>query len=240
MENSQIDLSFLEEAEPQQTQENIQDKIINQYKRKYITTRTKYCPSRVKSRNFLSNISYTGLNKSDLFNENFILDVFVLLKNLNPFSLNWKVVDKIKHEMVYMLWKECVPIEFYRCICDEKNFVYLDGQEITHGKVLEIVCNFFDESDENITLLQEQLARFKDVYQYVYSHVFPEVYTASEKRGFNLKSNFHILFKTYRDKMILQQQTFAKNAANFNHQEFEQKPIKLAINFLKWFFFSVI
>ena len=35
MENSQIDLSFLEEAEPQQTQENIQDKIINQYKRKY-------------------------------------------------------------------------------------------------------------------------------------------------------------------------------------------------------------
>ena len=136
--------------------------------------------------------------------------------------------------MVYMLWKECVPIEFYRCICDEKNFVYLDGQEITHGKVLEIVCNFFDESDENITLLQEQLARFKDVYQYVYSHVFPEVYTASEKRGFNLKSNFHILFKTYRDKIILQQQTLAKNAANFNHQEeFEQKPIKLAINFLK-------
>ena len=71
--------------------------------------------------------------------------------------------------MVYMLWKECVPIEFYRYICDKKNFVYLDGQEITDGKVLEIVCNFFDESDENIFLLQEQLARFKDVYQYVYS-----------------------------------------------------------------------
>ena len=136
--------------------------------------------------------------------------------------------------MVYMLWKECVPIEFYRYICDKKNFVYLDGQEITHGKVLEIVCNFFNESDENIFLLQEQLAPFKDVYQYVYSHVFPEVYTASEQRGFDLKSNFHILFKTYRDKMILQQQTLAKNATNFNHQEeFKQKPIKLVINFLK-------
>ena len=51
-------------------------------------------------------------------------------------------------------------------------------------------------------MLQEHLARYKDVYQYVYLHVFPEVYTTSEKRGFDMKSNFHILFKAYRDKMV--------------------------------------
>ena len=79
-------------------------------------------------------------------------------------------------------------------------------------------------------MLQEHLALFKDIFQYVYSHVFPEVYTTSEKRGFDLKSNFHILFKAYRDKMMMRQQSLAKNSANYEHQnetcKFEQKPIK--------------
>ena len=70
------------------------------------------------------------------------------------------------------------------------------------------------------------------MYQYVYSHVFPEVYTTSEKRGFDLKSNFHILFKTYHDKQIIRQQPLAKNQANYENEqpkdthEHEQKPIK--------------
>ena len=62
--------------------------------------------------------------------------------------------------------------------------------------------------------------------------MFPEVYTSSEKRGFDLKSNFHILFKTYRDKQIMRQQSLAKNQANYENEqpkethENEQKPIK--------------
>ena len=79
-------------------------------------------------------------------------------------------------------------------------------------------------------MLQEYLAQYKDIYQYVYSHVFSEVYTTSEKRGFDLKSNFHILFKTYRDKQMIRQYQVAKNPANFEEKnetnEFEQKQIK--------------
>ena len=79
-------------------------------------------------------------------------------------------------------------------------------------------------------MLQEHLARYKDVYQYVYLHVFPEVYTTSEKRGFDMKSNFHILFKAYRDKMLMRQQSTAKNPASYEMQNetwnFDQKPIK--------------
>ena len=85
----------------------------------------------MKSRNFLSNISYTGINKNNFYNENFILDVYVLLvKNMNPFSLSRKISDKLKHEMVYMLWRECIPSDFYRYICEEKNFVYLNGRDV--------------------------------------------------------------------------------------------------------------
>ena len=78
----------------------------------------KYTTTRIKSRNFLSNISYVGINKEDFYNENFIFDVYLLVtKNLNPFSLDRKLNDKNKHEMIYMLWKECMPQRFYQYIC---------------------------------------------------------------------------------------------------------------------------
>ena len=105
---------------PEKSQDS-SNKIVNRHKIRYTATRIKYSPTRIKTRNFLSNISYTGINKNDFYNENFILDVYMLLvKNLNPFSLSRKVTDKTKHEMVYMLWRECIPSEFYRYICHEK------------------------------------------------------------------------------------------------------------------------
>ena len=83
----------------------------------------KYTTTRIKSRNFLSNIAYVGINKEDFYNENFIFDVYLLVtKNLNPFSLNRKLSDKNEHEMIYMLWKECMPQRFCQHICKEKNF----------------------------------------------------------------------------------------------------------------------
>ena len=64
--------------------------------------------------------------------------------------------------------------------------------------------------------------------------MFPEIYSTTEKRRTDVKSNFHILFKTYRDKSILQQHqaiTTTKYPANYEVQriessKFEQKPIK--------------
>ena len=135
----------------------------------------------------------------------------LLVKNLNPFSLSRKISDKARHEMVYMLWREGIPPDFYRYICKEKNFIYLNGRGVGQTGVPEIVGGFIDQGKQNLRMLQEQLAWYKDIFQYVYSHVFPEVYTSPEKRGFDLKSNFHILFKTYRDKQIIWQQSLAKN-----------------------------
>ena len=132
--------------------------------------------------------------------------------------------------MVYMLWRECVPSEFYRYICEEKNFLYLNSRDVGQPTMLEIVSGFIDQEKQNLRMLQEYLAQYKDIYQYVYSHVFLEVYTTSEKRGFDLKSNFHILFKAYHDKQMIRQYQPAKNPANFEQQNetnaSEQKPIK--------------
>ena len=104
-----------------------------------------------------------------------------------------------------MLWRECILPEFYRYICEEKNFIYLNGKDVGQPGVLEIVGGFIDQGKQNLRILQEHFARYKDIYQCVYSHVFPEIYTTSEKRSFDLKSNFQILFKAYRDKQIIRQ-----------------------------------
>ena len=130
-------------------QQNRESKIVNRHRIKYTATRIKYSPTRIKSRNFLSNISYTGISKNDFYNENFILDVYVLLvKNLNPFSLSRKVSDKTKHKIVYMLWREYIPPDFYRYICEEKNFIYLNGRGVGQPGVLKIVGGFINQGNK--------------------------------------------------------------------------------------------
>ena len=127
----------------------------------------------------------------------------LIAKNLNPFSLNKKITDKTNQAMVNMLSEECIPPEFFKYIREEENFMYLNGSDVNHPRVLEIVGNFIDQGKENFRVLQEFLYRYKDIYQYIYSHVFPEIYTTSEKRGFNLRSYFHRLFKAYPDKQMI-------------------------------------
>ena len=156
----------------------------------------------------------------------------MLVKNLNPFSLQRKVSDKLKQEMIYMLWRECIPVEFHRYICEDDNFKYLNSRNVSQQGILEIVGKFINQGKDHLHLLQKSLAHYKDIYQYIYSHVFPEIYSISEKRGIDLRSNFHIIFKAYRDKLAMRQQQLAKQPINYvvnqkqEQCEFEQKPMK--------------
>ena len=224
------------ETEQQTNDDNIQD-MDESAESQYLfqdnnAIRRKYTTSRIKSRNFLSNIAYVGINKEDYYNKNFIFDVYLLLtKNLDPFSLNRKLAHKTKHEMIYMLWKECMPCKFYRYICQEKKFLYLNGKNVLQPKVLEIISEFIDADEGNYRLLQNNLSSYKNIFQYVYSNVLPEIYCSTEKQCFDLKSNFHITFKTYKDKKELET-SMGKNPAKLESVRketniYEQKPINI-------------
>ena len=68
-----------------------------------------YTSSRIKTRNFLSNISYTGVRNEDLVHNNFTFDMITLLtKNINPFSLEHKIADVKNKEIIYMLRDKCI------------------------------------------------------------------------------------------------------------------------------------
>ena len=151
-----------------------------------------------------------------------------LPKIYNPFSLDRKLADKTKHEMIYMFWKECMPQKFYRHICKEKNFLHLNGKKVLQSKMLEIIKEFLDKDQSHYKESRNNLSNYRGIFQYIYSNVFPEIYCSTEKRGFDLKSNFHIIFKTYKDKKQLKS-SLGKNPENYEniHKEtniYEQKP----------------
>ena len=126
MEHGQFFISFLEERmEIFQEKEECARQIASQQTKTnhflISVKKHKYLAFRAKSRNFLSSMDFNGITKKYFFDENFIKEVFVLLtKNLNPFTLNQKIKDKTKQEMIYMLWKECIPPKFYKYICNKK------------------------------------------------------------------------------------------------------------------------
>ena len=93
-------------------------------------TDRKYSTTRIKLRNFLSNISYVGINEEDFYHQNFIFDIYLLMiKNLNPSSLGGKLNDPNKHEIIYMIWKECMPVSVLQ--------VHLQGREFSFPQLEE-------------------------------------------------------------------------------------------------------
>ena len=52
-------------------------------------------------------------------------------------------------------------------------------------------------------ILRNNLSQFKNIFQYVYSNVYPEIYSSTKRRGFDLKSTFYIVVKAYKDKKKL-------------------------------------
>ena len=111
-----------------------------------------YTTTRIKSRNFLSNISYVCINKEDFYKKIFLFDNYTLLnKNLNLFLLDRKLNDHNKHEMIYMLWKECMSSDFYRYIFTEENFCILMEKTCCIQKWLKLFGNLFRSMKKTVT-----------------------------------------------------------------------------------------
>ena len=99
-----------------------------------------------------------------------------------------------------MLWKERMAQNFYKHICKDSNFLYLNGKNVLQPEVSEIITGLLNEGKENYIELRNNLSQYKDIFRYIYSHVISEIYCLTERRGFNLKRTFHIISKLKRRK----------------------------------------
>ena len=186
---------------------------------KHLKRRIKpYTSSRIKTRNFLSNISYTGVKSEDFADNNFMFDTITLLtKNINPFSLERKIVDAKNRDIIYMLCDECIEKTFYTHICENDNFIYLHGKNVLYSKTAQIVSDYLNKDASNIVQLRQCLQNLIKTIQFVYLRCFPEIYSLIDKRGINLKSEFLLTFKLWEDKKKFQRSVPMKKNLRMNN-----------------------
>ena len=203
------DFSFLEE--PNQKRISVMSR--------HLKRRIKpYTSGRIKTRNHLSIISYTGVKSEDFVDNSFTFDTITLItKNINPFSLERKTIDVKNREIIYMLWQECIEKSFYKHICENDNFVYLNSKNVLYSKTAQIVLDYLNKDTSNIVRLRKCLQNHMKTIQFVYSRCFPEIYSLIEKRGINLKSEFLLTFKAWKDK-----KKFQVNMSNEKKSESDQ------------------
>ena len=99
-----------------------------------------------------------------------------------------------------MLWDECIEKTFYKHICENDNFVYLNRKNVLYSKTAQIVLDYLNKDTSNIVLLGKFLQNHMKTIQFVYSRCFSKIYYLIEKHGINLKSEFLLTFKTWKDK----------------------------------------
>ena len=132
-----------------------------------------YTSSSIKTRNFLSNISYTGVKSEDFVDNNFTFDIITLLtKDINPFSLKRKIKDPKNHDIIYMFWDECIEKSFCKHICENENFMYLNSKNVLYSKTAQIMLDYLKKGDQNIVCLRRCLQKHMKTMQLVYSRCF--------------------------------------------------------------------
>ena len=85
--------------------------------------KTPYSPTKIKARNFLSNIAYSRICEKEFSNICFVADALTYITmDLKQFFLNTTYFDANEREMVKMLWEERLPQGYYNYIKSPENF----------------------------------------------------------------------------------------------------------------------
>ena len=100
--------------------------------------------------------------------------------------------------MIHMFWEEHNEPSFYKHICKPGNFI--NGKNIIYPHVADIVWKYLEEGKGNFDKIKKKLIENKKIFQFVYSSIYPESYSFIEKRGIDLRNEFPLKFKNWKDK----------------------------------------
>ena len=85
-------------------------------------------------------------------------------------------------------------------VCKPENFVYLNGKNVIYTPVAEIVWNYIEEDEQNCNKIKKWLFKNMKILQFVYSSVYSGVYSFAEKWAIELRNNFHLKLKDWKDR----------------------------------------
>lgn len=110
--------------------------------------------------------------------------------------------------MIHMFWEDCNKPSFHKHICKPKSLMYLDVKNVIYSHVAKIVWNYMEEDKQKFNKIKQTLVNNMKRFQFVYSRVYPEVYCFVEKRGIELRNNFHLKFKDWKGRKKYSQKSF--------------------------------
>ena len=223
--------TFIENTDDQQNQSSSQDNNVVPKKNK---RRSDYSSTKVKTRNFLANLSYRRFKQSDFNNGNFIVHILSLLvPNFNPINLDIKIEVEKERQMVKFMWDVCLPNEFVLFILKHENYNQISQPNLTYQKANNIVRNYIAEDPNRINHLKYKIAERFDQIHYIYSSLFSKIYNRTNTFGIQRKNDFDFQFQNWIRRKQQQKFDVAKDPSNYSERKikkFEQAPIDFQIN----------
>ena len=157
-----------------------------------------YNNSKVKARNFLTNVSYTRIAAADYKNKNFVVDCFsFMILYLNPFYLERKFESSIERDFIHVLWNYLMPNELYRHISSEANIKTLIKIKIKYQDAKDIMIAFLFNDPSNIIILSDFLEKNAILYQFVFGNLFPKCFSRINDYGINAKTLFNRYYRNF-------------------------------------------
>ena len=161
----------------------------------------KYSSTKVKARNFLTNISYNSIKNKDYENKTFVIDIFAyLILYFNPYSINGKFETEIERSYVNILWAQLLPQSFYTFVSKKDNIQILNKKNAKFQDAVEIV-KLYTEIDslqkDKYHLLENYLRKYLIMYQFIFSNLFPKYYGKFNSRGIKNNIEFNSIYENY-------------------------------------------
>ena len=175
-----------------------------------------YNNSKVKARNFLTNVSYNRITAADYKNKHFVIDCFTfMILYLNPFYLERKFESIVEREFVNVLWTYLMPCQLYNHISKNDNMTTLNKIKIKYQDAKDIMIVFLLNDPFNIDILTDFLNKNAILYQYLFGNLFPKCFCRINDYGISAKTQFNSYYHNFNlQKNIVNWQQQAKQENN--------------------------
>ena len=179
-----------------------------------------YNNTKVKARNFLTNVSYNRITTADYKNKNFVIDCFTfMILYLNPFYLERKFETNIERDFVNVLWTFLMPSKLYNHITENDNMKTLNRIKIKYQDAKDIMITFLFNDPNNLNILSDFLEKNAMLYQFLFGNLFPKCFCRINDYGIRAKT----LFSTYYHNFNIQKNIINWQNKNLKEEEEEEK-----------------
>ena len=157
-----------------------------------------YSSTKIKARNFLTNVSYNRVTVADYKNKNFVIDCFTfLILYLNPFYLERKFETDVEREFVNTLWAFLMPSNLYNYKSQGENMKTLNKIKVKYQDAKDIILRFLEYDQGNLSVLSSFLEKNAILYQFLYGNLFPKCFSRVNDYGVRAKTLFNTYYQNF-------------------------------------------